>query len=236
VDTVIVVATTLAAFVMDNQDTWKAWTYTAEQLKADHPDGVQFFAAIEVDGRGLAPFQPLLDRLAEIGGEYWAYMLDDGRTEVTTANRLRHLTMGQNLASDYAQAADASHMLFMAADCMPPSDAISKLLEVNHPFVGGEVTTYCLHGPDVAGYDFPVEAHMPTAAFVLIARNLFKVIKWRWDSEAGMSDDPAYYHDALTYHGVQALVRKDCVGKHYPESIGPIESRGHDMTVHRADT
>lgn len=229
----IAVCTTLAAFVMDQVDTWAAWLRTAEQLKADHPD-VKFFAAIEVDARGLAPFGPLLDRLAEVGGEYWTYSLDDGRVSVSTANRLRHIVAGQNLASDYATSVGASHMLFLAADLMPPGDAISKLLAMDHPFVGGEVTTYCLHGPKVDGYPFPVEAHMPTAAFVLIRRDLFKVIKWRWDADAGMSDDPAYYHDALTYHGVQALVRKDCVGRHFPESIGPIESRGHDMTVHRA--
>lgn len=236
----IVVGTTLAAYVMDQEDTWSAWLRTAEQLHADHPDGVKFFAAIEVDRRGIKPFRPLIEALYEANGvtrvdapPFWTYSLDDGRTEVTTANRLRHITMGQNLVTDYATHVGATHLLFMAADCEPPGDTLSKLLALDHPFVGGEVKTYCLSGEPVHGFPFPVEAHMPTAAFVLIRRDLFKPMKWRWDAEAGFSDDPAYYHDALAYHGVQALVRKDCIGRHYPDAIGPIETRGHDMAVHR---
>lgn len=228
----IVVATTLAAFVMDQPDTWQAWLRNAEAIKASHPD-VRYFAALELDARGLAPFVPLLDELDEVGADWWTFHLDDGRTEVTTENRLRHITLGQNLATDYAVSTGASHLLFLAADLEPPPDALPKLLEVNHPMVGGEVTTYCLSGPDVDGYPFPVQAHMPTAAFVLIAREVFNVLRWRHDAEAGMSDDPAYHHDARTLLGIDALVRKDCVGVHHPIRIGPVETRGHDMAVHR---
>ena len=96
----IVVGTTMAAFVMDQEDTWASWMRNAEAVKSTHPE-VQYFVAIQVDKRGLEPFQPLLDRLAEIGGEYWTYSLDDGRTSVTTANRLRHIVVGQNLVVDY---------------------------------------------------------------------------------------------------------------------------------------
>ena len=83
------------------------------------------------------------------------------------------------------------------------------------------------------GYPFPVQAHMPTAAFVLIAREVFNRLRWRADGEAGMTDDPCYHHDAATLLGVEALVRKDCVGIHHPIRIGAIETRGHDMAVHR---
>jgi hypothetical protein len=188
---------------------------------------------LELDARGLDPFAPLLDLLADAGGEHWTFHLDDGRTEVTTENRLRHITMGQNLATEYAVSCGASHMLFLAADLEPPADCLPKLLEVDHPMVGGEVSTYCLSGPDVDGYGFPVQAHMPTAAFVLIAREVFNRLRWRADGEAGMSDDPCYHHDAATLLGVEALVRKDCVGIHHPIRIGAIETRGHDMAVHR---
>lgn len=238
-DRPIVVATTLAAFVMDDPDTWGAWLRNAEAIKASHPD-VRYFAAIEIDARGLDPFAPLLDHLADIGAEWWTFHLDDGRTEVTTANRLRHITMGQNLATDYAVSCGASHLLFLAADLEPPPDALPKLLALDHPFVGGEVSTYCLSGPDVMGMDgrdfgFPVQRHMPTAAFVLIAREVFNRLRWRHDAEAGMSDDPAYHHDAYTLLGVQALVRKDCVGVHHPVRIGPVETRhsAEQMRVHR---
>lgn len=233
----IVVGTTLAAFVMDQPDTWGAWLRNASAISQSHPEGVTYFAAIEVDGRGIEPFIPLLDRMrmlavqAGVRVEWWTFTLDDGRTEVTTANRLRHITTGQNLVTDYAVSSGASHLLFLAADLAPPPDVLPKLLEVDHPYVGGEVTTYCLSGPDVDGYGFPVQAHMPTAAMVLLRRDLFTRLRWRWGE--GESDDPALYRDALELHGVQALVRKDCVGRHYPDAVPAIEQRGHDMTVVR---
>lgn len=228
----IVVGTTLAAFVMDQEDTWASWLRNAEDLKASHPDGVQYFAAIQVDARGLAPFGPLLEALAAIGGEYFTYSLDDGRTEVTTANRLRHITLGQNIVTDYAVSVHASHLLFLAADLQPDPATLPKLLELNHPLVGGEVTTYCLSGPEVDGYSFPVQTHMATAAYVLIGREVFNRLRWRWDTD-GKTDDPCLHYDAETLLGIPTYVRKDCIGKHYPEAIGAIETRGHDRTVAR---
>lgn len=249
----VVVATTLAAFAMDQEDTWGAWLYGAEALcnhakRIGHDVG--FFAAIEVDARGIEPFKPLLDRLAQLptldGEGYWTYMLDDGRTEVTTANRLRHLTMGQNLCVDYCSRPGVSHMVFMAADCQPDVHTVQKALDVNHPIVGGHVSTYGLRGPlatkTVSPFappepaypmDWDVQVHMPTAAYVVIAREVFKRLRWRWDVEDGMSDDPAYHYDARTLLGIEAYVRHDMIGKHFPEAIGAIETRGHDMTVHR---
>lgn len=219
---------------MDDPDVWGAWLRTAEELRDSHPDGVTFFAAIEVDARGIAPFTALTARLDDLGGEWWTYSLDDGRTAVSTGNRLRHITTGQNLATDYAQTVGASHMLFMAADCEPPADTLPKLLEVKHPLVGGHVSTYCLTGPAVDGFPFPVEEHMATAAFVLIARDVFRRLRWRWDADTGMSDDPCLHHDALTLLGIPTYVRHDVVGRHYPDCIPGIEHRGYDLHVERA--
>lgn len=140
----IVIGTTLCSFAMSKEQCWSYWLANADAIKASHPAGVQYFAAIEIDARGLAPFKPLVDRLEQIGGAYWTYSLDDGRTTISTANRLRHIVTGQNLVTDYATTPGFSHLLFMAADCAPPPDALPKLLEVNHPLVGGEVTTYCV--------------------------------------------------------------------------------------------
>lgn len=229
----IVVGTTLAAFAMANRETWASWLDTAEGLQKAAPDRLKFFAAIELDGREMEPFGPLVSRLQELDSDWWTFSLDDGRTSVTGENRLRHITMGQNLVSEYSSHIGASHLLFLAADLRPPADALPKLLEVDWPLVGGEVRTYCLSGPPVAGYHFPVQEHMPTAAFVLISRAVFKRLRWRADRDLGMSDDPSYHHDAEQLLGVRARVRKDVVGRHFPESIGPIETRfpGRDMSV-----
>jgi hypothetical protein len=74
---------------------------------------------------------------------------------------------------------------------------------------------------------------MASAAFILIRRDLLRFVRWRWDLDAGMSDDPCMHYDAKTFHGVETLVRHDCVGQHHPESIPSIEQRGYDLTVHR---
>lgn len=149
----LVVATTLHAYCTDQEDTSLAWLYHAEAIAASHPDGVTFFAALELDARGIAPFAPLLDRMAQIEAEtgapvaHWTFSFDDGADEITTGNRLRRITMGQNMASRFAMDVGATHMLFCAADCAPPGDVLPKLLEMEHPIVGPEITTYCLHGP-----------------------------------------------------------------------------------------
>lgn len=235
----IVVGTTIAAFVMDQEDTWASWMRNAEKIKETYQrfgnfSDIKFFAAIEIDARGLAPFAPFIERLNAIGGEYYTYSLDDGRTEVTTLNRLRHITFGQNLVVDYCQANPAvTHLLFLAADCMAPDDIIPRMLEMNHPLVGPYITTYALRGPKVDKYSYPVMDTMASAAAIFIARSVFTKIRWRWDLETNLSDDPAFHHDALHLLGIPTYVREDCIARHYPESIGAIETRGHDMSVHR---
>jgi hypothetical protein len=239
----VVVGTTLTAFAMDQVDTWRAWLYECDEVIAVAAlDGVEvrYFAAIQVDARGLEPFVPLLDDLATLGAEHFTYSLDDGRTEVTTANRLRHITFGQNLVVDYCcEHQDVTHLLFMAADCAPPPDIIPKMLEMGHPLCAPFIPTYgYLPNSDginepVEGYPFPVRRGMASAAAIFIARDVFRRIRWRWDVDVGMTDDPCFEHDARTMLGIPTLVRMDCLATHYPVAIGAIESRGHDMRVVR---
>jgi hypothetical protein len=218
---------------MGHQDIWGAWLRNAEAMQASHPDSVRFFCAIETDARGLAPFAPLTDRLTALGGEWWTYHLDDGRGSVTTANRQRHLTMGEYLASEYATSTGATHLLFCAADCEPPPDVLPKLLEVDHPIVGAECPTYCLSGASVAGYPFPVQEQLASAACILLERDVFKQLKWRADPDLDLTDDPALQRDAAVLLGLTVLVRKDCVARHYPVQVPPLEERGYDLRVAR---
>lgn len=226
----VVVGTTVPAYVMRDPDLWGSWLRNAEAMVEAHPD-TRFFVAIETDARGIEPFTPLLDRLHGLGGEHWTFSLDDGAEVITTGNRLRRITTGQNLVTDYAQSCHASHLLFMAADCCPPGDAIPLLAELNHPLVGGHVPTYCLDGPIVSRfipeYGKLIRQHMATAAFVLLHSSVFTKIRWRWES-SGMSDDPCLHHDAFHLLGIPTFVHHGVVGQHYPEQIPPIEHRHTD--------
>ena len=114
---------------------WESWLLHAEEIKSSHPDGVRHFCAIEYDGRGKEMFRPLTDRLDELGGEYWFYTLEDGRTAVTGENRGRHLCMGVNLVGEYATSVGATHWLRLEADTEAPTDVLPKLLEADRPIV-----------------------------------------------------------------------------------------------------
>jgi hypothetical protein len=238
---VIVCGATLTTFAVLDPDRaylWDAWLRGAEEVQESVDGPVRYFAAIQVDARGLAPFGPLLDRLTAVGGEWWAYSLDDGRETVTQANRGRHITMGQNLIAEYATSVGASHLLHLAADCEPPTDVLPKLLEVGQPLVAAECSTYCMtvgREPLPSFTEFPVVGPPITAACLLVERALFKRLRWRFDPDLGMSDDPSYTLDAQEFFGVTALTRTDEVALHHPAAIGAIEHRfpGLDMGVRR---
>lgn len=233
----IVVGTTIATHAMTDPDAWSSWLKHAERqqaMAADLGHDLRHFAAIQTDARGIAPFTDLCNAIGELGGEWWTYSLDDGRTRVSMTNRWRHITFGQNLVVDYCQATlDVSHLLFLAADTAAPSDIIPRMLEMQHPLVAPFITTYGLRGPQVESYPFHVEDAMASAAAIFIERSVFRRIRWRWDAEAGMSDDPCFHADARDLLGVPTYVRHDVLAKHYPESIGDYESRGLDTQVVR---
>lgn len=253
---VVLVGTTLTTFAMEHEDAWSAWLRNAEEQKADaaaHGYQLSHFVAIETDARGLKPFLPLLDRLRELFGAYWQYRLDDGRTRIDMGgSRWRHITVGQNLVTEYAQSrTDVEWLLFLAADCAAPPDIVSRMLEMRHPLCAPYITTYGLRGgPALRPYhwredqyrfvpnqleEYPkewgVEEAMASAAAIWISRDVFRRIRWRWDMDDGMSDDPCFHHDAGKLLGLPTHVRHDVLAKHYPEAVGDYESRGYDTAV-----
>jgi len=245
----IVIGTPITAFAMQREYLWRSWLTNAEIIKQTH--NVRYFAAIEVDARGLKPFVPLLAHLAMIGGEYWTYSYDDKRTHVNSENRISHICMGRNMIQDYACSLDAAgmdvtHILHIDADVTPHDNTIPLLLELNHPLVGGDLSeTYCGTGPRVKKYPFPVEEHVNTAGYLLVDRNLYIRLRWRKDHRytfkhhdiygtiVPMGDDHCYYYDALTLFNTPTYVRKDCVGQHHPPGVAPFEMRGYDAEVRR---
>jgi|SRR5882762_9300595 len=246
--TKVVIGGTMCAYaVLDPARPWlyDAWLRNAEAIMSSVDFPVEYHTSIQVDGRGLEPFEPLLKRLAEVRGTYWTYSLDDGRTAVTGENRGRHLCTGINLTAEYATSVGATHYLRLEADTEAPPDVLPKLLAVNSGLAAAACSTYFTYDhPDHwqparaargASYDFPVVSGPMTAACLLVEREVFKRLKWRWDADEGMSDDPSYTKDAMDFLGVPTLTRLDCVASHWPPAIGPVDSRypGLDLGVYR---
>ncbi len=256
----VTVGATLTAFAMGDELTWSNWLTTAEDMRVEADAvgaSVRFFAAIEVDSRGLEPFAPLVRRLEDVNDRlpdkdrrqcWWTFSIDDGRTEVTTQNRLRHIAAGRNLVSEFAYDAGSTHLLYLDADTRAEAAAVAKLLEVGLPYAGGHVPTYCLDGPRVtsklvvnaAGDEeirnfssMDLRRHWTTAGFLMVERDVFKRVRWRYDLERGMTDDPAYAADCEELLGVIPVTRHDCIATHHPAVIPPLEYRGHDLRVER---
>lgn len=233
----ILVGTTMTGFACASEDTSLSWLANAEAMREATKDEVQFFAALETDARGLGPFERVIARLDELGGLFHTFSYDDGRTSVDTSNRLWHLCMGRDLVTNRAIDSGASHLLYLDADVVVLADSIEKLLELNGPLVGGHVGTYNLSGPPVEGYpaEWDVQRHWNTAGFLLVERSVFRTLRWRYDGEGGMTDDPTYARDAREFLGLDTYVRHDVVGTHMPQSIVPIEHRHEPeiLKVHR---
>lgn len=245
----IVVGATTTSWKCDGTEL--GWlTHAEEMIGYD----CRFFAALEQDARGDAPFANLLDRLGE--NEHWTYRYDDNATEINASNRIARICAGRNMVTEYAVREGAEWVLFLDTDLTPDADCIPKLLEVDWPIVGGDVPSYCLGGPDLTHhpakvwleggmvwprahrasfqnppeFGYPVQQHWTTAGFLLVHRQLFRKLRWRCDPDAGMTDDPCYAADAWAM-GWPTLVRKDVIGRHAP--CEPVGARGQDMTIFR---
>lgn len=229
--TIVVGCTTVGFKMSGDPNNWSAWLMNAEAVQASVDDDVIYFAALEVDARGLQPFAPLLDRLAEIGGRYWTFSLNDDVQIITTGTRLRRICMGHNLVGTYAiEEVGASHVLFLASDTQAPDDVLPSLLELNVAAAACHIPTYCLDGPRSERFPtWDVREHMESCACMLLRRDAVRKIKWRFDPDAGMTDDPSMHHDLVNYLGEQVYSRHDVIATHWPESIPAIEHRHSDV-------
>lgn len=233
----IVVASTTAAWKCNERDEL-AWLLVAEKMRESSPVPVVFFCTVQMDPDPEADFPSgtLRPRLDEVGGDYWDFSLHAGWSR-TTRQRLIGITTGRNLIREYAlRDTDATHVLFLDSDVEPDLECISKLLELDHPVVGGDIPAYCLKGPEVMDGDdvqrnalgqivlrrgvprfpFPVQEHWNTAGFLLVRRDVLAEVAWRWNPDAGYSDDPCFAADVERAGFGKTWVRKDCVGKHAP--------------------
>jgi len=126
----------------------------------------------------------------------------------------------------------ADWVLFVDADIVVPPEALMKLLELDHPFCGFRVGSYCLSGVPVPGRRFPVEVYQNTAGAWFLHRSLFRRFRWLWDPDDGLTDDPATYRVIRDQLHCEQHNRLDVLGEH--ASLVPFEARGADTAVRRA--
>ncbi len=241
----VLIASTCAAWKVNGRGEM-SWLKHAEKRMEDaaaHGIEVEHFMALEVDRRGLTPFEGLVLRMMEVDPNFviWTFMIDDpSMTEYTGSSRLPRICTGRNLAIEYAQQRDHSHILYLDTDTKVPSDCVPKLLDVGRPITGGEVPNYGLHGEPIRlrvdsdeEYPYPVEEHWNTAGFLLVSRPVFRKIRWRWDDESGLTDDPCYQNDANDAGFGMTWVRKDVVGVHEEALVGVEDRTDADRRFYR---
>jgi len=253
----VLVAATVPPYKSDDSmSEWSSWLENAGALVEDaalNDCEVEFFAALETDGRGLKPHSPLLQLLSGLGGSAWTFSIDTGATSYGTGERLVRIVTGRNLITDYAMRNGHDWIFYVDSDLRPDPKTFTKLFALSWPVCGGDVPHYCLSGPAVTNrrhwgvvdggivaskgddgdvYAFPVEEHWNTAGYLLVNRAIFEKVRWRYESTGdGLTDDPCWAEDVEVRFGIRTLVRKDCVGQHAP--LVPVERRGHDLEIRK---
>jgi len=247
----VLFGSTIPAFKMTPTGHWWHWVENAEQL-TQHANAndidVEWLAVLQHDSRGQEPFHELLDRLARLDDAglqvtAWWFSIDTGEDQVTSANRLAAICTGRNLIIAHALRSGHDWVYFADADISAPGNILEQLLELEWPVVGAHVPTYCLDGEPIRAIAHPAgrivrfpehadtRLHWNTAGSLLVAREAFRKVPWRFDPDDGLTDDPATQHQLASW-GLPTVVRHDVVCTHHPGAIGPLEQRGHDLSVH----
>lgn len=227
----ILVASTVAAYKCDGTET--RWLTHADAWRRA---GCGFFLAAQTGHGHDIKMGRLLERLDQVDGTVWRFSLDEGAERVDTNNRLTGIVTGRNLCHEYLNRHQAySHILFLDTDIQPAGDLVERLLEVDRPLIGARIPTYST----VVGYGRPVpgpgdvrEHDWLPAGCLLIERSVAARLRWRWDLDNLLTDDPCFGLDVRTL-GVTPACRHDVLAEHWPPVVYHVESRGHDLSIVR---
>jgi hypothetical protein len=78
-----------------------------------------------------------------------------------------------------------------------------------------------------------VREHWNTAGALLVRREAFRFLRWRTDLDEGLTDDPCFQYDAAAIGFGLTWVRHDTYWHHEP--LGPLDGRGHDLSIIRPE-
>ena len=162
-----------------------------------------------------------------VGGRMWRKLPAFDQDQA----RLASIVTARSMCIEFAMQTDASHLLFIDADIVPPLDIIPKMLEVNRDAVCGLVHGRGVHSAcqyifgekrrwTENGYEL-VEVEHANIGFTMLSRKLFEAVRFRYGRsiypdgrDRVTSDDPAYHLDCFLKFGTWPVVRMDVVGKH----------------------
>lgn len=201
-----VIGTPLVAWKVDRNE-HMYWLHNAKDIKDRFPNAV-YFAALELDHRGIEPFKPMIEVLESIGGTYWTYMIDDRQEEVTSGNRWIRIETGRNLIREFAQrkrsmsghhwgekavqtATNYEAVLYIDSDNILNSNIIEKMFEIDRQLVGVNVPAYGLKGNPV-NTNPRIEEHWTTAGMLLVNAPAYYDLPWYHNAYLNLSDDPSF--------------------------------------------
>jgi hypothetical protein len=247
-----VIGTPLVAWKCDAKE-HLSWIADKAEICRRFPN-VKWFAAFELDNRGIEPFADVIAALKEVNGDYWTYSINDMQSTVTSGNRWIRIETGRNLIREFAQrvrvtsghhwgedctelnygVVNYTAVLYVDSDISIDADVIEKMLEVDRPLVGADVPSYCLSGK-IVSEDPRIEEHWTTAGCLLVNAPAFYDLPWYHNSYLNLSDDPSFQSMAerlLRREGVENLntpygmtwVRKDVQARHHGR-LEPVENR-----------
>jgi len=195
------------------------WLKHRNDIASTFPNA-EFFAALELDNRGVEPFQEVI---AAMEGTYWTYTINDYEETVTSGNRWIRIETGRNLIREYAQRSHFDAVLYVDSDMNLTVEMVEKMLEVDHPLVGVNVPEYVLSGT-VVSENPHIEEHWTTAGMLLVNAPAYYDLPWSHNARLNLSDDPTFQRmsDLLGYG--MTWVRKDLNAKHEGQLVA-VENR-----------
>jgi hypothetical protein len=237
-ETNILIGTPLVGWKVSKNE-HKQWISDIQNIQAKFKN-VKFFAALEIDSRGVYEYGAFIEELKDLNIDFWTYSINDGEDQVTSQNRWIRIETGRNLVREYAQRlrriegnywgeevqqmswVNYDAILYVDSDIFLTCEILEKLLEVDHYMVSADVPIYGLTGPVVN--EIPrIEEHWNTAGLLLVNAPQYYDLPWYSNRYLNLSDDPTFQHLAKRLYGSFTWVRKDIQARHEP--VSPVEQR-----------
>lgn len=212
-----VIGTPLVGWKCDRNE-HLTWLKHHKEIQQRFPN-VSFFAALELDHRGLEPFQEVIDAVRV----YWTYTINDYEATVTSENRWIRIETGRNLVREYAQRGRFDAVLYVDSDINLTVEMIEKMFEVDHPLVGINVPEYVQHGPVVNEHP-RIEEHWTTAGMLLVNAPAYYELPWSHNQNLQLSDDPTFQRLSEQIGYGNTWVRKD-LNAHHEGLLCAVEHR-----------